>query len=64
MIILFLVLTLIVGSLIGNLLNIILKDKISTTWSSIIHILLIFIFIEILFKTRYGKYILKKLKIK
>lgn len=60
-VILFMVLILMGASLIRDFLIFIMGDKLSGTWFFIIHVILIFILIEILFKTGSGKYIKEKL---
>lgn len=56
-IILFLIMIFLGASIIRNILYLIIKDKINKTLFYIIHVILIFILIEILFKTKGGKYI-------
>ncbi|MBI2043207.1 hypothetical protein HYT25_02350 [Candidatus Pacearchaeota archaeon] len=59
--ILFIILVLVGASLIGDFLTFILGNKLNRTWFFIIHLILIFILIEILFKTNFGRYIESKL---
>ena len=60
-IVLFIILILVGASLIRDFLTLIIGNKLNNIWFFIIHVILIFIFIEILFKTRPGKYINDKL---
>jgi len=60
-ILLFIILVLLVASIIGDILALTIKDKLNQGLVKIIHIILIFIFIEILFKTKSGRYISKRI---
>ena len=61
MMIIFVILLLIGASIIGDILNLLLEDKINSTGLFIIQFILVFVFIEILLRTKFGKYIEAKL---
>ncbi len=61
MIVLFIILILVGASLIRDFLTFIIGDKLNSVWLFIIQVILIFVFIEILFKTSPGKYLNDKL---
>lgn len=60
-IILFIILIILGVSIIWDVLNFTIKDKVNNTLFLLIYFILIFIFIEILFKTKTGKYIESKI---
>ena len=60
-IILFMILAIVGASLIRDFLTLIIGEKLGRGWFYILHVALIFILIEILFKTNFGKYIDNKL---
>ncbi len=61
MIVLFIILILVGASLIRDFLTFIIGDKLNSIWLFIIQVILLFVFIEILFKTPPGKYLNDKL---
>jgi len=60
-VVLFIILIFIVASLIRDFMTFIIGDKLNNFWFSIINIIFIFLFIELLFKTNPGKYIEERL---
>ncbi|MEK6842518.1 MAG: hypothetical protein AABX84_01785 [Nanoarchaeota archaeon] len=57
MMVIFVILLLIGASIIGDILKFLLGGKINSTGLFIIQFILVFVFIEILLRTKFGKYI-------